>query len=179
MEPKSLPAGIAAVVAMAIAVGFTFNAFSPDGIPLIRVAPVKVAVPDSAIFGAAGGDTAGSGAPEAAGFRVITLAQMERALEERRGVVYDARTPEEYVEGHIPGAENLYAMAPETWIERIAEVPRDTLVLIYCSNPHCPYGRTLAEFLGSFGFTNLLLFDDGWDAWSEAGLPAATGEGGK
>jgi rhodanese-related sulfurtransferase len=181
MNNGSLAKGAAAVVAMAIVVGFTHNVFSPNGLPLVRTAPVKVAVADSAIFGAPstgpGDGAADTSAPGA--FRVITLDQMKRAVGENKGMLFDARTPEEYAAGHIPGAANLYAMAPESWVERIAEVPRDTLVIIYCSNPHCPFAKTLAEFLGSFGFTNMLLFDDGWDAWSGAGLPAAAGrEGG-
>lgn len=180
MKNPSLLRGIAAVAAMAAAVGFTYNAFAPDSLPLIRTAPVRIAVADSAIFGApAGGD--GAGAPDSASqgaFRVVTLDQMKRAVAEKKGMLVDARTPDEFEAGHIPGAVNLYAMAPENWVDRIAEVPRDSLMLIYCSNPHCPFGRTLAEFLGSFGFTNLLLFDDGWDAWSGAGLPSAAGKEG-
>ena len=170
------------IVAMAAIVGFTFNTFSGKGLPLLRVAPEKVAVTDSAIFGSPGTTPASIPAADAVAdsagstvFRIITLEQMKRAVDEKRGLLLDARTPDEYAAGHIPGAMNLYAEAPETWVERIAEIPRDTLVLVYCGNPHCPYGRTLAEFLGQFGFTNLLLYDEGWDQWSGAGLPAAKG----
>jgi rhodanese-related sulfurtransferase len=181
MKNRSLLREIAAVVAMAVAVGFTYNAFAPDSLTLIRTAPVLVAVADSAIFGAPAaveGAPAGDSAAQGT-FRVLNLEQMKRAVAEEKGLLADARTPDEYEAGHIPGAVNFYAMAPEDWVERIAEVPRDTLVMIYCSNPHCPFGRTLAEFLGSFGFTNLLLFDDGWDAWSGAGLPSAAGKEGE
>ncbi len=180
MKTTSLGKEIATVVAVAVAVGFTFNAFSPAGIPLVRSAPIKVPVADSEIFGVPA-DTASpaplsAARPETSGqavFRVITLDQMKRIVDERRGMVLDARAPAEYEQGHIAGAQNLYAMEPDTWVGRIAEIPRDTLVAIYCSNPHCPYGRDLAEFLGAFGFSNMLLYDEGWDGWSAAGLPAA------
>lgn len=173
---------IATVIAMAVVVGFTFNAFSPEGIPVVRTAPVRVAVADSEIFGAPAGtgspDKASSALPETPGravFRIITLEQMKRVVAERRGMILDARAQAEYEAGHITGAVNMYAIEPEGYVERIAGIPRDTLVVIYCSNPHCPYGRDLAEFLGAFGFTNMLLYDDGWDDWSGAGLPAVTG----
>jgi rhodanese-related sulfurtransferase len=180
MNNGSLPRGVAAVVAMAVVVGFTHNVFSPNGLPLVRTAPVRLSVADSAIFGAhqAGPGVAAAETSTVGAFRVITLGQMKRAVEEGKGMLFDARTPDEFAAGHVPGAQNLYAMAPEAWVDRIAEVPRDTLVIIYCSNPHCPFGKSLAEFLGSFGFTNMLLFDDGWDAWSGAGLPAAAGKEG-
>ena len=182
MEPRSLGRDIAALIAVAAVAGFTYNALSKSGLPLIRVAPLKTAVSDSAIFGGAAppASPGPAGASEtasdsASALRIVSLSQMQRAFEEKRGLLYDARTPEEFAAGHIPGAVNLYAMAPETWVERIAEVPRDTLILIYCGNPHCPFGRSLAEFLGQFGFSNLVLFDEGWDAWEAAGLPAAEG----
>lgn len=182
MKKMSLGKEIATVLAVAVVTGFTYNAFSPEGVPLVRVAPVKVAVDDAEIFGvpadtlsraplaAASPETSGQGA-----FRVISLDQMKRVVAERRAMVLDARTPAEYAEGHISGAENLYAVEPDTWVERIADLPRDTLLVIYCSNPHCPYGRDLAEFLGAFGFSNMLLYDDGWDGWTGAGLPASGG----
>jgi rhodanese-related sulfurtransferase len=199
MKNDSIVKGVAALAALAAVAGFTYNGFSPNGLPLVRTEPVKIAVSDSAIFGSSAPGTAtGTGAGSSAGdtvshargatgaadtagvdaFRIITLDQMKRAVNEKKGMLFDARTTDEFAAGHIPGAQNLYAMAPETWVENIAEVPRDTLVIIYCSNPHCPFGRTLAEFLGSFGFTNMLLFDGGWDAWSGAGLPTTgTGKG--
>jgi rhodanese-related sulfurtransferase len=188
MQKDSLARGVAAVAALAVVAGFTYNLLSSNGLPLIRTEPVRIPVADSAIFEAHGAavngaaadtprtaviDTAGTGA-----FRIINLDQMKRAVTEKKGLLFDARTPDEFAAGNIPGAVNLYAMAPETWVERIAGIPRDTLVIIYCSNPHCPFGRTLAEFLGSFEFTNILLFDAGWDAWSGAGLPSsAAGKG--
>jgi rhodanese-related sulfurtransferase len=187
-QNESLPKGVAAVAVLVVVAGLTYNAVSSNGLPLVRTEPVRIAVDDSAIFGApaasvqppapASGSSAADTA-ETGAFRIITLEQMKRAVAEKKGLLYDARTPDEFSAGHVPGARNLYAMAPETWVEQIAEIPRDTLVIIYCSNPHCPFGRTLAEFLGSFGFTNMLLFDAGWDAWSGAGLPSSAAGKGK
>ncbi len=189
MTQRSLTADISAIIATALVVGFTFNAFSGDGVPLIRTAPVKVAVADSEIFSAGAARPAGDAPPgtgpaaaaataETTGqavFRVITLAQMQRVAAEGRGMILDARSPAEYEAGHIGGALNMYAVEPESFVERIVDIPRDTLLVIYCSNRHCPYGRDLAEFLGAFGFTNMLLYDDGWDGWAEARLPSVTG----
>lgn len=187
MKERSLSRDISAIVVTAVVVGFTFNAFSTEGVPLIRTAPVKVAVADSELF-AGGAAPPSTGTKPAAGptstpvettgqavFRVITLAQMQRVVGEGRGMVLDARSQTEYEAGHIGGAHNMYAVEPESFVERIADIPRDTLLVIYCSNPHCPYGRDLAEFLGAFGFTNMLLYDDGWDGWDGAGLSSVTG----
>jgi rhodanese-related sulfurtransferase len=189
MKTASMGKEIGGLLLLAAVVGFTYNAFSPDSIPVVRTAPVKLAVSDSEIFGGAAVDTTRDRRPETAPappetsgqavFRVITLDQMKRAVSAKVGLILDARTPAEFEAGHVPRAMNLYALAPETWVEKIAGLPRDTLMVVYCSNPHCPFARTLAEFLGGFGFTNLLLYDDGWDGWSDAGLPVERPGGGK
>jgi len=178
----------AAIGLTALFAGLAYNALSDTGLPLIRKAPPKVAVPDGEIFGtgnaSAGADTvsrdtavrdtAGKSG-EKAPFRVITLAQMKKIRDGGVGVIVDARTPGEFAAGHIARSVNLYAMEPENYVEWIADLPRDTLVAIYCSNPHCHFARSVAELLGTFGFTNLLLYDDGYDAWMDAGLPVIAG----
>lgn len=183
-EAKLLKEAVS-LVALAAAVGFIFNAFSPDGIPLLRNNPEKVSVPDSELFGDPGlpatdpalsGDTPGSAAPET--LRIISLDQLKRVIDQKKAMLIDARTPEEYDEGHIAGAVNFYAMEVGNYFDRIVEIPRDSLVVMYCSNPHCHFARTLAGFFLDFGFTNILLYDDGWDGWTDAGMPVATGEEG-
>ncbi len=63
---------------------------------------------------------------------------------------------------------------PVNILPRLAVIPRDTLIIVYCSNSECPLGRSLAEFLGVMEFKNLLLYDDGWDGWQKAGMPVDT-----
>jgi len=165
-------------------VSLVYNAISDTGMPLIRKAPPKVSVSDEEIFGGGeqqldrdtpAGLTARTDTAEQEPFRVISLAQMRKILDGKSGIIADARTPDEYATGHIPGSLNLYAMEPENYVELIADLPRDTLVTVYCSNPHCPFARSVAELLGTFGFTNVLLYDDGYDGWIDAGLPVVTG----
>ncbi len=172
----SMAGEFAAVLLTAMFAAFIYNAFSDPGLPLVRQAPPKVSVSDEEIFGEGNGGGAdalspddGTGSQEP--FRVITIGQMQKIIAGNTGFLADARTPDEYLAGHIAGAVNLYAMEPENYVERIADLPRDTLVTVYCSNPHCPFARTVAELLGTFGFTNVLLFDGGYDEWTGAGLP--------
>ncbi len=175
---------VAVILATALFAGFTYNAFSGKGLPLVRTAPPTREVADEEIFGGGGIAAAPVPAAETAAdgdtaarepFRVITLPQMKRIVEEKHGLIADARTPDEYAEGHIRGSVNLYAMEPENYVEKIADLPRDTLVTVYCSNPHCNFARSVAELLGTFGFTNILLYDEGYDGWTGAGLPVVPG----
>jgi len=107
-------------------------------------------------------------------YKIITLDQLKRLMDQKRGILFDARNDDEYRKGHIKGARNIPALDAGKHFAELAVIPRDTLVLIYCSNSECPLGRSLAEFLGVMEFKNLLLYDDGWDGWQKAGMPIDT-----
>lgn len=107
-------------------------------------------------------------------YKIITLDQLKRLMDQKRGILFDARNDDEYRKGHIKGARNIPALDAGKHFAELAVIPRDTLILIYCSNSECPLGRSLAEFLGVMEFKNLLLYDDGWDGWQKAGMPVDT-----
>ena len=105
---------------------------------------------------------------------IITLSQLNRFAHERRGILFDARTDEDYKKGHIKGALNIFGLEPEHHVERFITLPRDTIVIIYCNNPDCHLGVILADFLKVMGFNNLYLYDEGWDGWVQAKMPIDT-----
>ena len=107
-------------------------------------------------------------------YKVITLDQLRRLLKSRRGVLFDARSEQDYLKGHIAGARNVPGEDPGKFFERFIPLPRDTLLIIYCNNPECHLGRSLAEFLSVMEFKNLVLYDEGWDGWEKAKMPVDT-----
>ena len=86
-------------------------------------------------------------------------------------VVLDVRTPEEYADGHVPGAINI----PHDQVEpRLAELAsaRDKDVVVYCRS-----GKRAALALGVLqksGFTKLLHLEGDMRAWSASGRPVET-----
>lgn len=108
---------------------------------------------------------------EAAAFRVISLDQFKRLRGQQRGVLIDARAQDDYRKAHIPGARNYFGDESEKYFEEIVQIPRDSLIIIYCNNPECHLGRSLAEFMSAFDFKQVVLYDDGWDGWLKAGMP--------
>jgi rhodanese-related sulfurtransferase len=84
--------------------------------------------------------------------------------------VIDVREPDEYVEGHVPGAP-LIPLA--TVPERIAEVPADGEVLIICKAGG--RSRKAAEFLRANGI-DAVNIAGGTMAWIDAGQPLVTGD---
>jgi rhodanese-related sulfurtransferase len=107
-------------------------------------------------------------------FRVISLNQFIRLMKETKPLIFDARDSASYVKGHVKGARNADGLEADSYFDRLVPIPKDTLVVIYCNNPDCHLGRMLADFMGAIGFTNLYLYDDGWDGWEKEKMPVDT-----
>ena len=89
-------------------------------------------------------------------FQQITQEEAARILEEETGyVLLDVRTPEEYDEGHIPGAINL---PNETIGEgELPELPElDQMILVYCRSGR--RSKEAAGKLAALGYTQVLEF---------------------
>jgi rhodanese-related sulfurtransferase len=93
----------------------------------------------------------------------------EVTLDEVRGrpadaAVVDVREPEEFANGHVPGAVNL----PQADLaSRLDEVPRDRPVLVICQGGF----RSLraAQFLRQRGFLHVASVKGGTEAWRAGG----------
>ena len=82
--------------------------------------------------------------------------------------VLDVRTPQEYAEGHVPGAVNV---PYDQLASRLAEVPKDKDVVLYCKS-----GRRAgiaADVLAANGYTRLSHLEGDMNAWVEKGRPIA------
>jgi hydroxyacylglutathione hydrolase len=93
----------------------------------------------------------------------------EVTLDELRGrpsdaAVVDVREPEEFANGHVPGAVNLPQADLAT---RLDEVPRDRPVFVICQGGF----RSLraAQFLSQRGFADVVSVKGGTEAWRVAG----------
>ena len=86
-------------------------------------------------------------------------------------IVLDVREPEEYEQGHVPGAINL----PQAELaSRLGKLPRDRLLTLICRSG----ARSLraAQFLRQVGFEQVANVQGGTLAWRAAGKPLAFGE---
>jgi rhodanese-related sulfurtransferase len=115
-------------------------------------------------------------APSAPAPQVALPAMSQAALLEHQAkhadhlFVLDVRSPEEFREGHVPGALNV----PYDQIAaRIAEVPKDKDVVLYCRS-----GRRAgiaADVLAANGYTRLSHLEGDMPAWISQGRPVAEG----
>ena len=82
--------------------------------------------------------------------------------------VLDVRTPQEYAEGHVPGAVNV---PQEQLASRLAEVPKDKDVVIYCRSGR--RSALAADVLAANGYSRLSHLEGDMNAWVAKGRPVA------
>lgn len=84
--------------------------------------------------------------------------------------VLDVRPPEEYRQGHVPGAVNIPLSELET---RLAELDPGREVVAYCRGPYCVLAFEAVARLRQRGLDARRL-EDGFPEWKLAGLPVET-----
>jgi rhodanese-related sulfurtransferase len=87
-------------------------------------------------------------------------------------VLLDVRTPQEYAEGHLPGALNLDVRG-SGFAARLASLDRGALYAVYC---HSGSRSALAlRQMAASGFTRVVDLAGGITAWSPGGRQVVTG----
>ncbi|WP_114971243.1 ArsR/SmtB family transcription factor [Rhodoferax ferrireducens] len=82
-------------------------------------------------------------------------------------LVLDVRPQDEYASAHLPHARSLPL---DELKKRLAELPKDTLVVAYCRGPFCLMARDAVELLKKKGYRAFHL-TDGVAEWRAHGLP--------
>ncbi len=106
----------------------------------------------------------------------MQLPAVKKFFDAQAATIVDARDPEEYAEGHIPGAINLPYDQVITDPERIeAFDPKGKPTIVYCGGGTCEVSMNLAFRMVEAGKKHVLVFMGGWPEWQAAGYPVAKG----
>ena len=84
--------------------------------------------------------------------------------------VLDVRPPEEFVQGHLPGAVNVPLAELQ---KRFAELPKSKEVIAYCRGPWCVLSFEAVSILREKGF-NASRLGIGLPEWRHEGRPIST-----
>ncbi len=98
----------------------------------------------------------------------INAAEAQKLIADKKVVVLDIRTPEEFAAGHIAGATNINFRAADFEKALAALDKNQTYVL------HCASGNRSTQSLPTFnklGFSSVCHLDGGIKAWQKAKLP--------
>lgn len=89
-------------------------------------------------------------------YRQVDMEEAEKIMKEEKDyIILDARTPEEYEEGHIPHAINIPNETIST--TAIPELPdKNQLILVYCRSGN--RSKQAAGKLSKLGYSNIVEF---------------------
>lgn len=144
------------IIIFSVFLAFITNYFRSDGLPLLRTnrPPASLSSENERKAG------------------IISLQILLKKLKQTGVIILDARSPDEFGEGHIPGAKNLpYSEVPEESTFDLSEVPFDMEIITYCEGAQCSLAEDLAVFLQEMGYENVKVFAGGWEKWTESKMP--------
>jgi len=99
----------------------------------------------------------------------IRVEDLRRLIESgRTPAIVDVRTTRSFAVQHIPGA---LRMTLEEVDDRLAALPRDGEIVLYCTCPNEASAARVARLLMDRGFTRVRPLEGGLDAWIASGLP--------
>jgi rhodanese-related sulfurtransferase len=88
----------------------------------------------------------------------------------------DARSAEEYEEAHIPMARHTPLSSFDMGVPQdILSKPTDHYFIVYCSGGDCHASHSVGSLLTEYGYTNVIIFEKGFQAWVEAGYEVESG----
>jgi rhodanese-related sulfurtransferase len=105
-------------------------------------------------------------------FTLVSLEEAKRLFSSKQAVFIDARSPEDYRQGHILWAQNLpWETLEEHMDETAAEIPLEQTIVVYCDGEDCMLSEYVASELFYRGYDHVKVLVNGWTKWLEAGLP--------
>ena len=98
----------------------------------------------------------GNAGSSSSGYRQISMDEAVKMMkDEKNYIILDVRRPDEFAEGHIPGAINV--PNEEIGTTDIAELPnKSQLILVYCRSGR--RSKEASEKLVKLGYTNIVEF---------------------
>ena len=107
-----------------------------------------------------------SGKKEVKPVKNVSVDEFEKLRADRKNIVLDVRTREEYAAGHIPGAVNIDVNAPD-FLEKVAKLDKNKTYLVHCAAG----GRSAkaCDRMSRLDFPKLYNLGGGFRAWEKAG----------
>jgi rhodanese-related sulfurtransferase len=150
------------LLVVSIALAMLVNFLSPSGIALVGQWDTSQGVITASP----------SGTEEEKPEEINSVARAMEIFDNGNVLFVDARSSDNYEDGHIPGAISLPVGQFDEQIESLLNrYSSDQPIVTYCSGRTCEDSHDLAQFLSDAGFTNVRIFIDGFPGWEAEGYP--------
>jgi rhodanese-related sulfurtransferase len=93
----------------------------------------------------------------------------------KKAVLIDSRTPEEYLQAHIPGAISIPADKMRTESRKLPK-DKNTPLIFYCRGLGCTLSPMAAGQAMEMGYTYLMIYQAGMPDWLLQGNPIQKGD---
>ncbi len=103
----------------------------------------------------------------AAEFPDISIADLKKAIAEKKVVVIDVNGSGSYAKGHIPGAVDFASTGGD--LSSALPSNKDALVVAYCGGPSCSAYKKAAQKAADLGYTNVKHLSAGISGWKKQG----------
>ena len=106
----------------------------------------------------------------------IELQAVKALFDARNVVIVDSREPDEFAEGHIPGALSMPFDEVTSEPERLEGLDTGGRpIVVYCGGGACELSMSLAWELIYAGQSRVTVYMGGFPEWVEAGYPVESG----
>jgi len=153
---------LSVIIGLSVIAGFSINYFSPNGISYI-----------GSWNTASGVITANAKNDAVVREReIMDVKDIKKIFDAGKAVFVDARSYNEYKNGHIKGAISFPAAQFDERIEAfLLDYPSSISIVTYCSGRECRDSHELAQMLIDSGFSKTRVFTDGYPLWEKGGYP--------
>jgi rhodanese-related sulfurtransferase len=100
-------------------------------------------------------------------FADISIADLKKAIDEKKVAVIDVNGSSSYKAGHVPGAIDFSANKADLAAKLPAD--KDTLIVAYCGGPSCSAYKAAANAAEKLGYKNIKHLSAGISGWKSAG----------
>ena len=96
----------------------------------------------------------------------ISADEAEKLMKEKKVIVLDVRSPQEFAAGHISGSTNINVRSQD-FAKRVSELDKNQTYIVHCARG--VRSADACEKMKALQFKSLYDFSGGFDAWTKAG----------
>lgn len=98
----------------------------------------------------------------------VDVQAFDKLVQEKKYVILDVRTPQEFKRGHIPGAVNIDVQSPD-FDKKMKEMDKDKTYLVHCASG--VRSVRACDKMEKMDFAHLYNLKGGFKAWEKAKKP--------
>lgn len=177
---------------ISIVISLLYNHFNPNGLELVRKERILDWASDSLSFSnkpdsLAANDISINSKQSIDSIETLKKNQIIESFKEPKAIkinlayklfndgekFIDARSSEEFSEGHIKCAVNIPFYESEKYMNIINSLNKNYIVVVYCSSNECDISTLSGDELFKMGFKKVYVFVDGWEEWVKYKYPTS------